>query len=212
MILHNYFRSSTSARVRAALNLKGLEYEYRSLALLENDHKSADYLAKNPAGLVPSLELPDGTIITQSLAIIEYLEEVHPNPSLLPNDAQGRARVRSLAHMIALEVHPLNNLRVLTHLTNHFNQDDAGKKAWFTHWVTETFSALEIALSSPETGKFCHGDTPGMADICLFAQMWNNKRFQVDTSPYPVIERIFENISGLEAFEKAAPPNQPDAF
>lgn len=206
--LHNYFRSSTSTRLRVALKLKGLEYEYLTYALLKGENRSDAYLAKNPAGLVPSLELEDGTILTQSLAIIEWLEEVHPTPALLPTDPIGRARVRSLAYMIACEVHPLNNLRVLQHVEGF----GADKAEWFRHWVGLTFAALEQALAtSPDTGRFCHGDSPTLADICLYAQVWNNKRFEVDMTPYPTINRIFATCDALPAFTAAAPPNQPDA-
>lgn len=211
-ILHNYFRSSTSTRLRAALNLKGLGYDYVSYALLKDETRTPGFLAKNPAGLVPVLELDDGTMLAQSLAIIEYLDEVHATPPLLPADAKGRARVRGLAYMIACEVHPLNNLRVLKYLGDNFGQDDAGKAAWFAHWVHQTFAALETALSgSRDTGTYCHGDTPGLADLCLYAQMWNNRRFDIDTARYPTIERIFVALDKIEAFAKAAPPEQPDA-
>jgi maleylpyruvate isomerase len=212
-ILHNYFRSSTSTRLRAAMNLKGLDYDYRAYALLKNEAKSPDFLSKNPAGLVPVLELDDGTLMTQSLAIIEYLDEVHPEPPLLPADPAGRARVRGLAYMIACEVHPLNNLRVLQYLGRTFDQDDQGKAAWFAHWVRETFAPMEKLLSeSPFTGTFCHGEVPGLADICLYAQMWNNRRFKIDPKPYPTIARIFSALDAIEAFRNAAPPNQPDAL
>ena len=212
LTLHNYFRSSTSTRLRAALNLKGLEYDYRPVSLLKAEQKAPGFLARNPAGLVPVLELDDGTCLTQSLAIIEYLDETHPEPPLLPADALGRARVRGLAYMIACEVHPLNNLRVLQFIASQYGADDAGKAAWFRHWVAETFGALETTLAaSPETGTFCHGDTPGLADLCLYAQVWNNRRFDVDQSGYPTINRIFEALDGIEAFARAAPPVQPDA-
>jgi maleylpyruvate isomerase len=211
-ILHNYFRSSTSTRLRAALNLKGLSYDYVTYSLLKGEQRNAEFLSHNPAGLVPVLELDDGTMLTQSLAIIEYLDETHPEPPLLPRDAKGRARVRALAYMIACEVHPLNNLRVLNYLTAEFDQDDQGKVAWFTHWVHTTFEPLENLLAtSPDTGRFCHGDTPGLADLCLYAQIWNNKRFKIDTQRYPTIERIFAGLDAIDAFRKASPPAQPDA-
>ncbi|MDF0599896.1 maleylacetoacetate isomerase [Psychromarinibacter sp. C21-152] len=212
LTLHNYFRSSTSTRLRAALNLKGLDYDYKAYALLKKETQTPDFLARSPAGLVPVLELDDGTALSQSLAIIEYLEEEYPDPPLLPADARGRARVRALAYMIACEVHPLNNLRVLQYLATQFDQDDQGKAAWFNHWVHQTFRPLEALLAdSPETGRYCHGDTPGLADCCLYAQIWNNRRFKVDSSPYPTIERIFAALDELEPFRKAAPPEQPDA-
>ncbi len=210
--LHNYFRSSTSTRLRAALNLKGLDYDYVAYALKEGAHKSPEFLEKNPAGLVPVLELDDGTHIPQSLAIIEYLDEIHPEPALLPADPAGRARVRALAYMVACEIHPLNNLRVLQFIAKTYGVDAEGQKAWFTHWVSETFDALEKTLTgSADTGRFCHGDTPTLADVCLYAQVWNNKRFAVDITQWPTIAGIAENLEQVEAFAKAAPPHQPDA-
>jgi len=212
LTLHNFFRSSTSTRLRAALNLKGLCYDYVAYALRKGETRTPDYLVKNPQGLVPSLERDDGTVMTQSLAIIEWLEETHPEPALLPADPDGRARVRALAYMIACEIHPLNNLRVLFRLDDQFGADEAAQKEWFTHWVSLTFDALETALAdSPDIGRFCHGDTPGLADICLYAQVWNNCRFDIATDQWPTIARIYDALHQLPAFEKAAPANQPDA-
>lgn len=212
LTLHNFFRSSTSTRLRAALNIKGLEYDYVPYVLRRGDQRSPDYLDKNPAGLVPSLELPDGRILTQSLAIIEWLEDTHPDPALLPADPMDRARVRGLSYMIACEIHPLNNLRVLGQLGAQFGADEAAQKAWFSHWVTTTFDALETTLArDKETGDFCHGDTPGLADCCLYAQVWNNKRFAIPLDPWPTISSIYERLDTIPAFQKAAPPNQPDA-
>lgn len=212
LTLHNFFRSSTSTRLRAALNLKGLAYDYVSYALRKGETRTPEYLAKNPAGLVPALEREDGAIMVQSLAIIEWLEEVHPEPALLPSDPDGRARVRALAYMIACEVHPLNNLRVLGYIDREFGAGEDGQKAWFTHWVATTFEPLETMLAtSPETGRFCHGDAPTLADLCLYAQVWNNRRFDIDMAPYPTISRIFAELDEIPAFSDAAPPNQPDA-
>ncbi|MCT7374627.1 maleylacetoacetate isomerase [Chelativorans salis] len=212
LTLHNFFRSSTSTRLRAALNLKGLDYTYMPYVLRRGDTRKPEYLAMNPAGLVPALERADGTVMTQSLAIIEWLEETHPEPALLPSDPDGRARVRALAMMIACEVHPLNNLRVLGYLANRFGADEAAQKEWFTHWVQTTFDALETTLSlDVRTGTFCHGDQSGLADLCLYAQVWNNRRFDIDTSAWPTIGRIFERLDAIPAFKNAAPPNQPDA-
>ena len=212
MILHNYFRSSTSTRLRAALNLKGLPYDYAAYPLKEKAHRTPAFLARNPAGLVPVLELDDGTHLPQSLAIIEYIEEVHPEPPLLPSDPVLRAKARALAYMIACEIHPLNNLRVLQHIAATFGADGAAQKAWFTHWVRETFDALEVTLAgAPETGQFCAGDAPGLADVCLYAQVWNNRRFGIVVEDWPVIARIFDACETLEAFRDAAPPHQPDA-
>ncbi len=210
--LHNFFRSSTSTRLRIALNLKGLNYDYVPYALRRGDTRKPDYLTKNPAGLVPTLEREDGTCLTQSLSIIEWLEETHPEPPLLPADPDGRARVRSLAMMIACDIHPLNNLRVLLYLADRFGADEAVQKEWFTHWVDVTFDALETRLSTePGTGTFCHGEAPGLADICLHAQIWNNRRFDIDVSKWPTIARIFDRLNAIPAFSNAAPPNQPDA-
>lgn len=211
--LHNYFRSSTSTRLRAALNLKGLEYDYLSYALLKKETKTPEFLAKNPAGLVPVLELEDGNALVQSLAIMEWLDEVHPAPALLPADPLERARVRGLAYMIGCEIHPLGNLRVLQYIDAEFGAGDEGKAAWFRHWVDTTFAPLEVMLAGDRaTGRFCHGDTPGFADCCLYAQVWNNKRFDVNMSQYPVISGIFEALDALPAFKEAAPGAQPDAF
>jgi len=209
--LHNFFRSSTSTRLRAALNLKGLEYEYVAYVLRDGETKTPGYLAKNSQGLVPTLEL-DGTSLTQSLAIIEWLEEAHPEPALLPADPLGRARVRALAYMIACEIHPLNNLRVLFRLRDQFGADDVAQAEWFRHWVTTTFDAFETALAdSPDTGRFCHGDTPGLADLCLYAQVWNNRRFDIALDTWPTISRIYDALDAIPAFAAAAPPKQPDA-
>ncbi len=211
-ILHGYFRSSTSTRVRAALNFKGIDYHYEALPLREGAQKRAAYLALNPQGLVPTLVMPDGVAISQSLAIVEYLEETVPEPPLLPADPAGRARVRSLALAIACEVHPLNNLKVLNHLRATFGADDAAVAAWFRHFVAETFGPLETRLAGePATGRFCHGDRPGLADLTLFAQVLNNRRFDVDMGPYPTIRRIHEACLEIPAFVKAMPENQPDA-
>jgi maleylpyruvate isomerase len=210
-LLHGYFRSSTAFRVRIALNLKGLAYDQTFRHLRKGEQRAPDYLKLNPQGLVPTLEI-DGQVLTQSLAIIEYLEETRPTPALLPNDAAGRARVRALAHMVALEIHPINNLRVLEDLKTRFGADDAGAAGWFRHWVGETFGALETRLArDPQTGRFCHGDTPTLADICLVPQVINNTRFNVDMTPYPTISRIHAACVELEAFKKALPANQPDA-
>ncbi|MEL7097459.1 MAG: maleylacetoacetate isomerase [Pseudomonadota bacterium] len=210
MILHNYFRSSTSARVRAALNLKGLEYEYVAHALLKDEHRGAQHLAVNPQGLVPTLVTDQGPL-PQSLAIIEWLDEVYPDPPLLPADPWGRARVRSLAHIIALDVHPVNNLRILRLLETEFGADADAKSRWFQRWAHEGMVALEARLDEPETGTFCHGDTPSLADLCLFAQVLNNGRFGVTLENYPRIAGVHAACMDLDAFAKAAPAMQPDA-
>jgi maleylpyruvate isomerase len=210
--LHNFFRSSTSTRLRVALNVKGLPFEYASYVLRRGDTRTQEYLRMNPAGLVPVLERDDGKFMTQSLAIIEWLDEKYPLPALLPPDSDGKARVRSLAYMIACEVHPLNNLRVLGYLADAFAADDDAQRKWFTHWVTETFDAVETILArDQETGDFCHGTEPTLADVCLYAQVWNNRRFDIEISKWPTISRIFTALDAIPAFNTAAPPRQPDA-
>lgn len=211
-VLHNYFRSSTSYRVRIALALKGIEYDYVAHHLRHGGHRSADYLAINPQGLVPALIWRDGTMIAQSLAICEFLDEMVPEPPLLPADAHGRARVRMLAQMIACDIHPVNNLRILSELRTRYGEDDSGVAEWFRKWVNETFQPLEkILTEGGGTGTFCHGETPGLADICLVAQVANNARFNVDMTPYPTIGRIRDACMELPAFADAAPSRQPDA-
>lgn len=212
IVLHNYYRSSTSYRVRIALEMKGLTYDYIPHHLRHGEHLEPAYLAVNPQGLVPALVLSNGTLLTQSLAIIEFLDETNPEPPLLPRDPAGRARVRMLAQMIACDIHPVNNLRVLTSLRTLFGAGDQDIANWFRHWVNEGFQPLDkILTSSPETGEFCHGDTPGLADICLAAQVTSNARFGVDMSPYPTIARINAACMTLPAFQTASPQNQIDA-
>ena len=215
-ILHNYFRSTTSARVRIALNMKSIDYQYKAYSLLPNEHKSAAYLKLNPQGLVPALEIRSQhskpKIITQSLAIMEYLDEAYPHPPLLPKTAIGRARVRSLSQIIGVDIHPINNLRILRYLDQEFGADDSAKKKWFHQWAHAGFSALETRLSSePETGVFCHGSLPSMADICLYAQMFNNARFGMDMDAYPAVMRIYKECENLPAFQAGSPAYQPDA-
>lgn len=212
IVLHNYYRSSTSYRVRIALEMKGIAYTYVPHHLRHGEHLEPAYLSVNPQGLVPALIWNDGTLLTQSLAIIEFLDEIKPEPALLPKDAASRARVRMLSQMIACDIHPVNNLRVLTSLRTVFGAGDEDVVNWFRHWVNEGFQPLEKMLaSSSQTGTFCHGETPGLADICLVAQVTNNGRFGVDMSPYPIISRINGACMELPAFQKAAPQNQPDA-
>lgn len=213
MKLYSYFRSSASYRVRIALNLKGLSADIIPVNLVKSEQKDADYTAKNPQGLVPSLEI-DSTagsmVLAQSLAIIEYLDELDSSVPLLPSDRDGRAIVRSLSQLIACEIHPLNNLRVLKYLTGELGVDEATKNAWYAHWIHEGFRALEAELNK-HAGQFCYGDTPTMADCCLVPQVFNAKRFEVDLSAYPTINRIVTNCQSLDAFIQAAPANQPDA-
>ena len=211
--LYGYFRSSAAFRVRIALNLKGLAAELRFVHLLKEggqQHSDA-YKAVNPQELIPTL-VHDGQAIGQSLAIIEYLEEVVPRPALLPHDPAARARVRQIALAIACDIHPLNNLRVLQYLRHKLGADDAARADWQQHWVSTGFSALETMLArDAQTGRFCHGDAPGLADVCLIPQMANARRIGMDLSLYPVLQRIEEAAYGLPAFTAARPENQPDA-
>jgi len=210
MKLYTQFRSSASFRVRIALNLKGLAYEPAPLALARGEHREAAYGNVNPQELVPALVV-DGHVLTQSLAIIEYLEEKQPQPPLLPRDALGRARVRSLSLLVACEIHPLNNLRVLNYLRASLAQSEEGVTSWYRHWIAEGLSKLEKELARPGTGEFAHGDTPTMADCCLVPQIFNARRYQCDTAPYPTVMRVFERCMQLEAFRRAQPSLQPDA-
>ncbi|WP_386080819.1 maleylacetoacetate isomerase [Vreelandella sp. F11] len=210
--LYGYFRSSAAYRVRIALNLKGLDYDQVPVNLVKGEQRSGDHLTRNSQGLVPSLVLNDSCVINQSLAICEYLDEVYPEPALLPADALARAQVRALAQMVACEVHPLNNLRVLKYLVGELGVDEAAKLAWYRHWIAEGFTAMEATLSTaPSSGDFCHGDTPTLADICLVPQVYNAERFECDLSAYPTLQRIAANCRTLPAFQKAAPQAQPDA-
>jgi maleylpyruvate isomerase len=212
LVLHNYFRSSTSIRLRAALNLKGLTYDYVAHHLRKGEQRTPDYLTVNPQGLVPALVLQDGIVLTQSLAIVEYLDETYPEPPLLPPAPVDRARVRALAYAIACEIHPVNNLRVLSYLRSQFKATEEGTAIWFRHWVTETFAPLEEMLSrDSRTGRFCHGDQPGLADLCLYAQMINNRRFGIDAQAYPTLARIFDACAAVPALAQASPERQPDA-
>jgi maleylacetoacetate isomerase/maleylpyruvate isomerase len=197
--------------VRIALNLKGLAYEPVFVHLAKGEHRKADYAAVNPQTLLPTLELDDGTRLTQSLAIIEWLDEKHPAPALLPKDALARARVRSLAYLVACEIHPLNNLRVLQHLKRALGQSQEQIDNWYRHWIADGLAKLEADLARPGTGKFCHGDAPSMADCCLVPQIFNAKRYNSDLAPYPVTMRVFDNCMKLEAFDRAQPAKQPDA-
>ena len=210
MKLYTYFRSSAAFRVRIALNLKGLPYEPVFVHLAKGEHRAAAYAKVNPQALLPTLELDDGTRLTQSLAIIEYLDEKHPAKPLIPKDMLGKARVRSLSYLIASEIHPLNNLRTLQYLKRALGQSEEQVNTWYRHWIADGLAKLEAELSAGR-GKFCHGDMPSMADCCLVPQIFNAKRYQSDLAPYPNTMRVFETCMQLEAFDRAQPSKQPDA-
>ncbi len=211
MELYNYFRSSASYRVRIALALKGLEYAYQPVHLNQNEQFKESYAAVSAARLVPLLKDGD-TVLTQSLAIVEYLEEMHPEPPLLPRDAAGRARVRALALDIACEIHPLNNLRVLRYLVHDLKLSDDDKNRWYRHWVETGLETVERQLAGdPRGGRYCHGDSPGMADLCLVPQIFNARRFDCRLDHVPTVMRVFEACMALDAFEQTRPENCPDA-
>jgi maleylacetoacetate isomerase len=211
MKLYTYFRSSAAYRTRIALNLKGVEPEQAFIHLQKNEQRAADYLKLNPQGLVPALV--DGEhVITQSLAIIEYLDETHPEPPLLPGSASDRARIRAIALAIACDIHPIDNLRVLRYLTNVLGVSEEDRNKWFEHWIREGLTALEAQLAQdPRTGRFCHGDAPTLADICLVPQLANARRVNMDIGGFPTIARIEVACQALPAFANAAPMKQPDA-
>jgi maleylacetoacetate isomerase/maleylpyruvate isomerase len=210
MKLHNYFRSSASFRVRIALELKGLSYEYLPVHLVKGEHKAQAYAAVSPSRMVPTLETDDGQRLGQSLAIIEYLDETHPQPPLLPADPLGRARVRSLAQLIACDIHPLNNLRVLKYLVRELKVEEEAKNTWYRHWVREGLLAFERELALLPRGTYCYGDTPTLADCCLVPQIFNGKRFNVDFSGLDRTLAAFDACMKLPAFQKAQPSSCPD--
>ena len=210
MKLYNYFRSSASFRVRIALNLKGLAYDYVPVHLAKGEQKQPEFAALTAEGLVPLLELDDGQRLSQSMAIIEYLDETHPQPALLPADAAGRARVRALSQIVACEIHPLNNLRVLKYLVNDLKASDDAKNDWYKHWVRLGLQSYEARLAErPDT--YSHGDTPTLADCCLVPQIFNAQRFDCDLSGLPRTMAVFDACMQLNAFQKAQPSACPDA-
>jgi maleylpyruvate isomerase len=212
-VLHGYFRSSAAFRVRIALQLKGLDVEHVSVQLRKGQQQSPEFIDLNPAALIPVYVTEEGVTLTESLAIIEYLDEVAPQPRLLPAAPLERARVRSLAYLIACDVHPIQNLRVLQRLRTQFGADDDAANAWARHYIEKGLAAFEVELArSPKTGRFCHGDTPTLADICLIPQVFNARRFQVDLSPFPTVLRIVDHCATVPAFERARPEAQPDAI
>ncbi len=211
--LFGYFRSSAAFRVRIALNLKGLDYENAIVHLTKNggEQFSPEYRVLNPQALVPVLQDGEATL-TQSLAIVEFLDESYPEPPFLPKSIAARARVRSLALMVACEIHPLNNLRVLRYLVNDLKLSEKQKNQWYRHWVLTGLEPLESRLANDRaTGEFCHGDSPGLADICLVPQLANARRFNIELDSFPTLVRIENNCMALKAFQDAAPSAQPDA-
>ncbi|UTA47010.1 maleylacetoacetate isomerase [Simiduia sp. 21SJ11W-1] len=208
MKLYGYFRSSAAYRVRIALNLKGLSAEQVPVSLIKGEQQGA-YRELNPQGLVPALGTEQG-LLTQSLAIIEYLESLHPTPALLPGDAWQQAQIRAFALSLACDVHPLNNLRVLKYLTDDLALNENQKNAWYAHWIQTGFTALETQLAE-HAGDYCFGIRPSLADVCLIPQVYNAKRFNVDLGAFPTILRIYEHCNTQPAFQAAQPEQQPDA-
>jgi maleylacetoacetate isomerase len=205
-ILHDYYRSSAAYRVRIALNLKGIDYESRPVNLAEGEQKSADYRALNPQGFVPMLEIDDHRL-TQSLAIIAYLDQTRKEPQLLPSDPSDQAHVRAMALTIACDIHPLNNLLVLKYLGSRLRQEEDARDKWYAHWVTEGFEALE-AMAKNRAGSFLFGNSPSLADICLVPQMYNARRFKVPVDSYPTLLRADASANALAAFADAHPDKE----
>jgi maleylacetoacetate isomerase len=211
MQLHGYFRSSAAFRVRIALNLKGIDYESVALNLRRNEHREPSFIDLNPQGFVPVLE-DEGEVLSQSLAIIEYLDETHPNPPLLPGHPGDRARVRGLAQLLAGDIHPLITLRVMRYLRTPLGHDKVTVEAWCRHWIAEGLAACEAMLADDDrTGVFCQGDEPGLADICLVPQLVVAEDLALDLAAYPTLRRINAACLKLDAFARAHPSRQPDA-
>jgi maleylacetoacetate isomerase len=212
MKLIGYFRSSAAFRVRIALHLKGVAVEHASRHLRKGEQSSPDYAALNPQKLVPALVLDSGEVLTQSVAIMEYLEETYPEPPLLPKDPVGRARVRALSLIAAADIHPIQNLRVMGYLREKYGQTEESAFAWSRHWIEVGFDAYEASIAKdPTTGSYSHGNSPTMADMCLVPQVFNAGRFKVDMKRYPTIQRIFDTCMKHPAFVAAQPSKQPDA-
>lgn len=210
LTLYTYFRSSAAFRVRIALNLKGLDWSPEVIWLPGGEQTGSDYRSVNVQGLVPTLVDGDARL-HQSLAIIEYLDETKPGQKLLPADPLNRARVRSLSQLVACDIHPINNLRILNYLKKTLDQSQEAVDTWYRHWCDEGLTALEAELTDPRTGLFSHGDTVTMADLCLVPQVFNAQRFKVDMSRYPNVMRIFSRCMSMDAFSKAQPSAQPEA-
>jgi maleylacetoacetate isomerase/maleylpyruvate isomerase len=209
MKLYSYWRSTTSYRVRAALNLKGLAYETVSVDLVSGDQRAPDYIALNAGKGVPTLLLDDGTVLTQSMAILDYIDARWPDPLLIPSDLLARAQVMAVAHTIALDIHPVNNLRLIGQLKSRFGATPEQVKDWMCHWMTEGFTSIEAML--PSGDAFAFGDAPNIADLCITAQVYNAHRWGVDLKIFPKIARIERLCLGIPAIANAHPDNQPDA-
>jgi maleylacetoacetate isomerase/maleylpyruvate isomerase len=210
MKLYNYFRSSASFRVRIALELKGLPYQYVPVHLARGEHRGAEFVALAPEGLVPLLELDDGTRLSQSMAIIEFLDETHHSPPLLPSEPLARARVRALAQIVACEIHPLNNLRVLQYLKRELGASEEAKNTWYRHWVRLGLEAFERQLAQQPPTRFCAGEAPTLADCLLVPQIFNARRFECDLSCLPRTLAAFDACMALPAFQRAQPSACPD--
>jgi maleylacetoacetate isomerase len=211
MILHDYFRSSAAYRVRIALNLKGIEADRRYVHLRKGEQRGPEYLGINPQGLIPALVLDDGTALTQSLAIIEYLDEAHREPPLLPQKPADRAWVRGIALAIACDIHPIDNLRVLKYLANVLHVDEPARDDWYRHWIVEGFNAIEAQLAARGSGRYAFGGSPTLADICLVPQVANAARLKVEMAPYPRIAAVNAACLAHPAFDSARPELQADA-
>lgn len=209
MRLYGYWRSTTSYRVRAALNLKGVAYETVPVDLVAGEQGRSDYLDLNPGAGVPTLVLDDGTALTQSMAILDYIDAIWPEPRLIPTDPLVRARVLAVAHGIALDIHPVNNLRVVKALGSEFNATAEAKKAWMQHWMTKGFEAIETQVSADT--PFAFGGAPDLADLCIVSQVYNAQRWDVPLVAFPKLNRIAENCLAVPAIAAAHPDNQPDA-
>ncbi|MGE0875585.1 MAG: maleylacetoacetate isomerase [Burkholderiales bacterium] len=213
MQLYGFFRSSTSFRLRIALAYKGVPWESRPVSLPKMEHRSADFLAKNPQGLVPALVDDAGRVFTQSMAMIEYLDDIHPEPPLMPKGAEEKWYVRAVSQIIGCEMHPLNNVRVLKYLKGWGHDDAKVNGEWYAHWIAEGFASLEQFLAAQKRhGRFCLGDHFTMADVCLVPQVFNARRYDCDLAPYPTVMKLFEAGAALDAVKQVEPSTQPDAF
>ena len=213
MELYTFFRSSTSFRLRIALAYKGIAYEPRFVSLPKGEHRSPEYLSKNPQGLVPALVDEAGRVFSQSMAMIEYLEDIHPEPALMPKGAEEKWYVRAVSQIITCEMHPLNNVRVLKYLKTYGLDDAKVNGDWYPHWVAEGFKSLESFLASEKrSGRFCLGSQFTMADVCLIPQVFNAQRFDCDLKPYPLVMKVFEAGAALDAVKSVEPSTQLDKF